>query len=208
MSKLPVRENEFSGAPGGSAGTINYGTGYGTFSSPDASQNSDNFANSNNNKAIGGNSNIAKNAPQSGSAEQALNAIYSKRDVPSPDEIITGIKYELKNQIKKDKRKAKDEVLKHLRTDPHYYSSLRMLNIDDEHMMDNVTDNNMSEAKQHPNDAPAKVKVSSNIEETKKIFTELLKQKDEKYVVNSGICDVMKQMWEVKKQRSAWKTGQ
>lgn len=205
MSKLPVKENEFYGAPGGGAGTISYGIGYGTPSSPDISQNTDAFSSNNTNKAVNQGGNTAKDAPKSGSAEQALNAIYAKKDTPTPDEIITGIKYELKNQIKKDKGKAKEEVLKNLRTDPHYYSSLRMLGIDDEHMMDNVTA--MSETKQHPNDAPAKMKVTSNIDETKKIFAEMVKNKDEKYVVNSGICDVMKQIREAKIQRSAWKTG-
>ena len=77
-----------------------------------------------------------------------------------------------------------------------------MLNIDDEHMMDNMT-----EQKQHPNDRPKTTKVTSNIDETKKIFTELLKEKDSKYVVNSGISEVMKEMWQNKQNRSAWKSG-
>ena len=201
MSKQPVKENSFEGSPGGSNGTLNYATGYGTPASPNASQNPAAFASNDNNKAVNSMGNTVKDAPKSGSMEQDLNAIYAKKDTPTPDEIVSGIKYELGQQIKKDKRKAKEEVIAHLKKDPHYYSSLKMLNIDDKSMMDNMTEN------KHPNDAPAKTKVISKVDETKKIFSEMAVNKDQKYVVNSGICDVMKQMWEEKKQRSSWKSG-
>ena len=59
--------------------------------------------------------------------------------------------------------------------------------------------------KKHPNDAPAKTKISTNLEETKKILADLSKGKDQKYVVNKGIADVMKEMWEKKKARNLWK---
>lgn len=201
MSKHTIKENEFFGAPGGSGGTVNYQTGYGTHSSPEVSQNSANFASSNQNKALGSTSNTSKNGPDSGSLNQDVNTIYSKKDSPTPDEIVSGIKYEMGQMIKKDKFKAKQIVLDNLKQDPHYYRELKMLNIDDKSMMDN-----MKEEKQHPNDKPlVHEKLTPNIEETKKIFAAMAKGKDQKYVVNSGIVDVMKQMWEAKKARNAWR---
>jgi len=69
-----------------------------------------------------------------------------------------------------------------------------------------ATSKNLNESR-HPNDAPEKPKVTPNIEETKKIFADMAKGHDQKYVVNSQICDVMKEMWAAKQQRSSWKTG-
>jgi hypothetical protein len=57
-----------------------------------------------------------------------------KRQTPSPDEVMSAIQYELGNMVKKDKTIAKQQVLKHLKSDPHYYSRLDMLNIDDKKM--------------------------------------------------------------------------
>lgn len=254
MSQNSIRENEFFPAPGGTNGTVNYQTGYGTFSSPDASQTPDHFTQGK--KHVGNNSNTRKNADTN--PESDINAIYAKKDTPTPDEVVTGIKYELGQQIKKDKALAKQTVLTNLKKDPHYYGKLKMLNIDDESMLQNMSENksdaadrivsmknaghgkwigscghvikqcrcphgsemefktlslcdackNKSKSLQeskHPNDAPERAKVTPNIEETKKIFAEMSKGRDNKYVVNSQISDVMKEMWEKKKQRSSWK---
>lgn len=196
MNKQLTKENSFEGSPAGTAGVSNYGPTYGTFASPEASQNSANFAHSDNNKAVNQNSNTAKDTPRKkGSIEQDVNAIYSKKDTPSPDEVVSGIKYEMGQQIKKDKRVAKQQVLDNLRKDPHYYGKLKMLNIDDKSMVDNMTE------EKHPNDSPARTKITPNIEETKKIFAEMSVGKDKKYVVNSQICDVMKEMWKQKLAR-------
>ena len=195
MSKQRIDENSFEGGVGGSAGTLNYQTGYGTPASPN-NQNPDHFESSNNNKAVNQNSNVAKNAQSTGSMEKSVDALYAgKKETPTPDEVVTGIKYELGQQIKKDKRVAKEEVMKNLRKNPKFYSSLAMLGINDKDMVDNMTEN------KHPNDAPARLKITPNVEETKKIFAEMMKGHDTKYVVNSQICDVMKQMWEQKKAR-------
>lgn len=199
MSKSSINENEFFGAPGGSNGTVNYQTGYGTHTSPEVSQNQDQFANSNNNKALGSNSNTIKDVPDSGSMEKDLGAIYAKKDTPTPDEVIMGIKYELGQQNKKDKQRAKETVLANLRKDPHYYGAMKMLGVDDESMV-----KNMQESKQHPNDRPAQLKLTPNVDETKKIFAEMAKAKDKKYVVNSHLVDVMDQMWKEKQQRRSW----
>ena len=196
MNKQPIKENSFEGGVAGTAGTCNYGPTYGTFASPEVSQDSANFAHSDNNKAVNQNSNTAKDVPRKrGSIEQDINAIYSKKDTPTPDEIVSGIKYEMGQQIKKDKRIAKEQVLDNLKKDPHYYGKLKMLNIDDKSMVDNMTE------EKHPNDSPARTKITPNIEETKKIFAEMAIGKDQKYVVNSQICDVMKEMWKQKLAR-------
>ena len=194
----PIKENNFEGG-GGMTGTQNYGQSYGTFASPDVSQNPASFASSNNNKCVNSHGNTAKDIPKSGSLERDLGAIYSKKDTPTPDEIVTGIKHELGQMVKKDKRKAKEIVLTNCKKDPHYYSNGGMLNMTDAQMINNMTEN------KHPNDAPARGKVSAKSDETKKIFTELAKGRDNKYVVNSGISDVMKQMWEQKQQRNSWR---
>lgn len=197
MSEKQIKENEFFPAPGGTAGTVNYQTGYGTHSSPDVTQNPDHFQHSE--KHLGNKSNTTKEPVKPGELQQDVDAVFSKKETPSPDEVVTGIKYELGQQIKKDKAKAKAEVLKNLKKDPKFYSSLKMLNVDDDSMVAN-----MNESK-HPNDAPARSKVTPNVEETKKIFAEMAKGKEKQFVVNSGIVDVMKQMWEEKQARSAWK---
>jgi tRNA1(Val) A37 N6-methylase TrmN6 len=70
-----------------------------------------------------------------------------------------------------------------------------MLGITDADMVNNMTE------ERHPNDAPAHSKVTSNIEETKRIFAEMIKERGEKYVVNAQISDVMKDMWAAKQAR-------
>jgi hypothetical protein len=194
-----IKENEFAPSPGGAAGTSNYQTGVGTFASPNVSQNAAHF----DKKHVANHSNTRKdNLATSANQETDINAIYAKKDTPTPDEVIAGIKYEMGQQIKTDKALAKQTVLANLKKDPHYYGKLKMLNIDDESMTQNMNEN-----KSHPNDSAAKPKVTPNIDETKKIFADMSKGRDNKYVVNSGISDVMKEMWEKKKQRSAWRKG-
>ena len=47
---------------------------------------------------------------------------------------MSALQYELSIMVKKDKAIAKQIVLKNMKDDPHYYSRLNMLNIDDEKM--------------------------------------------------------------------------
>jgi hypothetical protein len=201
MQKHSLNENSFEGGVGGFTGTVNTQASLGTFASPEASQNSHNFAHSDNNKSVNQHGNTRKDAPGTGSLNQDVNAVFAKGKTPTPDEVAAGIKYELGQQIKKDKYEAKKLVMTNLRKDPKFYSGLKMLNIDDESMV-----KNMSEQK-HPNDKPMTEKVKVNTDEAKKIFAEMAQAKDNKYVVNSGIVDVMQEMWEAKRQRSAWKNG-
>lgn len=200
MSKPPVKENAFDAAPGGTAGAISYQAPYGTPAGPDNSQNPAAFDSSNRNKTIGDKGNTTTKMGKPGDMKRDLDTLYAKKDVPTPDEVITGIKYEMGQQIKKDKAEAKRIVLTNLKKDPHHYGGLKMLGITDKDMVDNMTE------EKHPNDAPERTKVTPNIEETKKIFAEMAKGYDKKYVVNSQICDVMKEMWAAKNARSAWRT--
>lgn len=199
MSKIPIKENNFEPAGGGSNGTLNYGTGYGT---PNyASQDPAHFESSDNNKAVNQNSNTTKDTPNSGSMGANIDALYKgKKETPSPDDAIAGIKYELGQQIKKDKRKAKEIVVANLRKNPKFYSELHQLNITDRDMVDNMT-----EQKQHPNDRPAGFKLTVNVAETKKIFSEMACQRDNKFVINADLVNVMDQMWDEKKARNSWR---
>jgi hypothetical protein len=193
-----------------------------------------------------------------------LNTLYANpRTAPTPDDIISGMKYEMGQQIKKDKLGAKQSVLTNLKKDPRYYRDLKQLNITDKDMVDNMEENThpnsgidtqvynklqelksfkttdyiglrlmkeqltsslirlansgkilfdgttatiktISESR-HPNDSPERPKVTPNIEETKKIFADMARGRDQKYVVNSQICDVMKEMWTEKRRRTQWK---
>jgi hypothetical protein len=63
-----------------------------------------------------------------------VDQIFQKKDTPSPDEIMAAVQYELGNMVKKDKAIAKQTVLSNYKEDPHYYSRLNMLNIDDDKM--------------------------------------------------------------------------
>jgi hypothetical protein len=256
MSNRPIKENSFDAAPGGSAGALTYQAPYGTPASPDVSQNPGAFDSNNRNKA--------KSQPPMGSAKKDLDSIYSKQETPTPDDIIAGMKYEMGQQIKKDKSTAKQSVLTNLKKDPRYYRDLKQLNITDKDMVDNMTENTHPNAgidtqvynklqelkrfkttdyiglrlmreqltnslirlansgkilfdgttatykpvneSRHPNDSAERPKVTPNIEETKKIFADMARGYDKKYVVNSQICDVMREMWEAKKARSSWQS--
>lgn len=194
MSNRPIKENSFDGAPGGAAGAISSQPGaWGApASSPEVSQNPAHFQSSNRNKVQG--------QPRKGSVAKDLDAMYAKRETPTPDDVIAGMKFEMGQQNKKDKTSAKRTVVDNLKKDPRFYRDLKQLNITDKDMVDNMTEN------RHPNDAPAKPTVKPNIEETKKIFAEMSVGYGKKYVVNSQICDVMKEMWTAKRARTQWKT--
>ena len=263
MKNYPIKENSFDAGAGGGAGAIGYAAPYGTPGGPDNSQNPSSFDSNNTNKQRGNNGALTSALSETGSMERDLDTLYAKRQTPTPDEVIAGIKYEMGQQTKKDKGEAKQIVLQNLKKDPKFYSGLKMLGITDADMVNNMSENThpntgidtqvynklqelktfklgdyiglrimreqlnnslirLANAKQiyfdgttatakslnesrHPNDAPEKLKVKPNIEETKKIFADMAKGHDQKYVVNSQICDVMKEMWAAKNQRSEWR---
>jgi len=71
-----------------------------------------------------------------------VDQIFQKKDTPSPDEIMSAMQYELTNMVTKDKTIAKQTVLKNYKEDPHYYSRLLNLNIDDDKMkVDEMNEN-------------------------------------------------------------------
>jgi hypothetical protein len=200
--KKNIRENEFSGAPGGSDGTTAYGPTYGTPAGPNQSQDPGHFQSSNKNKARNQSVQGIHSQSKQGVTGKELDQLYvNPRTAPTPDDIIAGMKYEMGQQIKKDKAEAKRSVITNLKKDPRFYRDLKQLNITDKDMVDNMTEN------RHPNDAPEKPKVTPNIEETKKIFAEMAQGYGKKYVVNSQICDVMREMWAAKNARSLWRNG-
>lgn len=128
-----IKENAFDMGIAGTTGAMDYSVGYGTPASPAVSQSPAEFVN---NKTLGSHSNTAASAPASGSSHDSeIDQIYSKDTTPTPDEVISGLKYELQNMIKKDKAMAKEIVINNLKQDPHYYGKLRMMNIDDKEMM-------------------------------------------------------------------------
>lgn len=145
-----------------------------THSSPDVSQAPNAFAGSNQNKA-GGN---LLGTVDSGSMANNVDAIYAKKDVPSPDEVACGYKYELNNMTAKDKAKAKELVMANLRKDPHHYSKLNHLNIDDKTMQMN---------------------------ETKKIIEGLVTSRARKFDVLPGIGNILDGMREGNRQFAIWK---
>jgi hypothetical protein len=174
--KRPIKENSFDTAQAGSAGAVSYGTGFGTFSSPDVSQNSAAFVGS---KSLGPNSNTALDAPASGSQlDAAVDQIYSKSVTPSPDEVMTGLKYELAQMIKKDKQRAKEIVLNNLKQDPHYYGKLGMLNINDKEMM-----------KVNPPQGPSD---QDHLSETVRILNQMIEAKGKKAETPQSFKDALK----------------
>ena len=210
MSKKPIkkltRENVFEPAVGGASGVSNVQPGWGTFASPNVQQHPSHFGFDH--KHINSKGNTRKDSLYNTAyQDRDIEQLYNRPTTPTPDEIVTGIQYELGQQNKKDLALAKSNVLMNLKRNPKYYSELRMLNITDDDMTKNMMEPPIQPLyeKRHPNDILERAKVTSNIEETKKIFSDLLKGRDQKYAVNKEISDVMKEMWKKKKARSLWR---
>lgn len=133
MSKeKSIEENAFDMGIAGNSGAMSVVPGYGTETSPNITQDPDSFVR---NRTLGSNSNTADKASNGTDWNSEINKIYNKSVTPSPDEVVTGLKYELQKMIKKDKGRAKNIVLQNLKKDPHYYGKLNMLNINDKEMM-------------------------------------------------------------------------
>lgn len=164
MDKDQIQENSFEAAPGGKSGILNYQTGYGTPQGGDYIQDPAHFASSDKtvshfvpdtskgsspvNKPLPKRPDVQKDTMTPPSqpdpnnkpldpdqdVDRQVDQLFQKKNTPSPDEILSGLQYELSQMIKKDKHVAKRIVLKNLRQDPQYYSRLNMLNIDDKKM--------------------------------------------------------------------------
>lgn len=181
MSKKPLRENEFTGAPAG-MGSISSAPGWGTHSSPDVSQDPTKFATG------GGLHTLPAKGPQpqSGSLELArdVGQMMTKKDVPTVDDVLAGVDWELSQMVVKNKALAKERVIANLKKNPHYYSDLDQLNI------------NMDKT-------PEELTKEKQMTERKKIFQELLDTKP-KREVSPELGEVMKKMWDEKQKRRSW----
>jgi len=139
------------GAGGAIPGAVEPGV-VDTFSSPDVVQNPAKFG------TLVDKSKLTSNA--SGSMEKIApygpytseNPEDYNKDVDdikykvTPDEVITGIEYEMKKLVLKDKDVAKQNVVRNLKKDPKYYSKLHMLGVYPE--KDAAPDDDMMESKQ------------------------------------------------------------
>jgi uncharacterized protein YdcH (DUF465 family) len=196
MKKLNIKENEFSGAPGGHSGAINYSTGWGTHASPSNTQYPDRFYQSQGrNTAINqtggpaGGKDPSMDMPQQDKLQKDVEQIFQKKDTPSPDEVASALQFEMGRMITKDKARAKSIVLNNLKEDPHFYSNLHMLNIDDKKMkVDEIVR-------------------GANKGEIAKIFQEIAEVRSQKYEVKPEIASVIRDMVAKKAERSFWKRG-
>lgn len=181
-----IKENEFFPAPGGQAGAVNYQTPLNTHSSPEVTQNPENFVDPNANKTMGKDSNTAKDGnPQPQDLQKDLDQVYNKKKVPTADQVKAGLNYEMHNMIKPNKELAKEKVMANLKQDPEYYGALHHLNIDDKHMQVDLKE----------------IAENVNIAETKKIFADMAKTKNTKYVVNDKIVAAMRETIATKEKR-------
>lgn len=175
-----IKENSMEGGIGGSAGTANYGNSYGTYASPDASQDPNHFEGSNANKTMGSTSNTSKNVAMSPVELKArLKVIMSKKEKPSVDSIISALQFELGKMIKKDKAVAKMNVITNIEKDPHYYEKLNQLNSSEEAITQNIQEN-------------INIRDGVNLDETKKIFSDMFKAHQNKYDVDTRILDAFR----------------
>ena len=186
MSKKPLKENEFTGAPAG-MGSIASAPGWGTHSSPDVSQDPSKFGHGGGAKNI-----LPAKGPQaqSGSAELArdVDKLMAKPNVPTVDDVACGLDYELSQMVVKEKNLAKQRVIANLKKNPHYYSDLDQLNI------------NMDKT-------PEEIKKDQQMAERKNIFKDMIENHNgfrPKREVTPELEEVMKQMWEDKQKRRSW----
>jgi len=178
-----IRENNFEGGGGGAGGMSGLGGSYGTYSSPDAVQDPDHFEGSNANKAMGSTSNTSKGLVSPAELKAGVNQIMSKKETPTPDDVISGLQYEMGKMIKKDKAVAKGIVIGNLRKDPHYYRDLNQLNSSEDAITQNIRENMNTDD----------IRGGVNISETKKIFADMFKAHENKYDVDSRIIDAFRE---------------
>ena len=117
-------------------GGLGGASGLDTYSSPDASQNIGSFKYS---PSIAGSaSDISTPPPDDYDNKSTYDPGQYEKDVQdikykvTPDEVLTGLQYELKKMVFKRKDLAKELVVRNLKEDNKYYSKLHMLNIDDD----------------------------------------------------------------------------
>ena len=198
MSK--IKESAFDGAPGGMNGAISYAPTYGTFASPSVSQNPNSFTSNNGNKALGCNSNTRQDVTNQADLNKDVDTIFSKKEKPSADDVISGLEFEMGRMVKKDKSKAKEIVLGNLKKDPHYYRNLNQLNSSEEALTQNMKEQKVIKENIDTNNV-VEIRDGVNISETKKIFADMYKAKENKYYVDPRLLDAYRQSVENKNNR-------
>ena len=194
--KKKLKENSFDGGPGGGAGSLNYATGWGTHASPSNTQYPDRFYQSqgrntavNQSGGPAGGKSPSADMPQQDKLQKDVEQIFQKKDTPSPDEVASALQFELGRMTTRDKSRAKEIVLNNLKEDPHFYSILHMLNIDDKKMkVDEIVR-------------------GANKGEIAKIFQEIAEVRSQKYETKPEIASVIRDMVAKKAERSYWKRG-
>jgi len=121
------------GLPFGQGGAVSGASNLDTFSSPDVTQDPSKF------DTLSDKSNLT--APETQAAITPFGPFTDQnpwdyvRDVEqikykvTPDEVITGMDYEMKKLVLKDRQVARTNVVKNLKKDPKYYSKLHMLGV-------------------------------------------------------------------------------
>lgn len=126
------------GLPYGQGGAVTGASSLDTFSSPDVSQDPNHFGTLTDKSKITANAKdsmekISPFGPYTGQSPQDfVKDVNNIKYKVTPDEVITGIDYEMKKLVLKDKQVAKQNVVNNLKKDPQYYSKLHMLSITDE----------------------------------------------------------------------------
>jgi hypothetical protein len=142
MSKLrelgDTGDRMMQGLPYNQGGSVSGASDLSAFTSPDVSQDPNHFGTLIDKSKITAGSKdsmekIAPFGPYTGQPpEDFVKDVNQIKYKVTPDEIITGIDYEMKKLVLKDKQVAKQNVVANLKKDPKYYSKLHMLDITDE----------------------------------------------------------------------------
>jgi hypothetical protein len=150
MSKLQelgdTGDRMMQGLPYGQGGAVTGASSFDTFSSPDVSQDPNKFGTLTDKSKITATDKqsmqkIAPFGPYTGQDPKSFDADVAQiKYKVTPDEVLTGIDYEMKKMVLKDKHVAKQNVVSNLKKDPQYYSKLRMIIIEDEDGGKNQTD--------------------------------------------------------------------
>jgi hypothetical protein len=123
------KENNMSQVPIGGLSTV---PGYGTFASPDVKQNPGSFP--------ADSSNVNIMPPTDQDIKSKIDPAQYEKDVEvvktkvSPDDVRTGMEYELKKMVFKNKMVAKETVVQNLKKNPRFYRDLGMMGMSDDMM--------------------------------------------------------------------------
>ena len=146
----------------------------GTYSSPNVSQNPGSFASNHPSMyyPVGANkvdmyNNYRVTAPSDEDVKKLKKTV-------TPDEIIMGMDYELKRMFMKNKSKAREMVVKNLKRDPKYYSSLHMMGI-------GGGDQQLSEDKKVIKENMNTKDLNVSVSEVQKIIDEMVAKRNPKW---------------------------